>query len=51
MIYKFTNNIIRKIIFLLGNKIRDFGIKYLGKGLSKLIKLTNLYLDLGFEIK
>jgi len=28
------------------NQIRDIGTKYLGKGLSKLIKLTYLRLDL-----
>ena len=30
----------------LGNKIEDIGSKYLGLGLYKLIKLTNLYLNL-----
>ena len=30
----------------IGNKIGDIGAKYLGLGLSKLIKLTNLYLYL-----
>ena len=32
---------------MLKNNIRDIGTKYLGKGLSKLIKLT--YLDLALE--
>ena len=30
----------------LGNKIEDIGSKYLGLGLYKLIKLTNLYFDI-----
>ena len=33
-------------IFILNNKICDIGIKYLGLGLSKLIKLNDLNLDI-----
>ena len=33
-------------IFTLNNKICDIGIKYLGLGLSKLIKLNKLILGL-----
>ena len=35
-------------IFTLNNKICDIGIKYLGLGLSKLIKLNYLKLEFSF---
>ena len=37
-------------IFILNNKICDIGIKYLGLGLFKLIKLNNITLYLKYFI-